>query len=282
MKFVKCLGSALEGVKKMLNLITAQVSTRQIVNETNHPIHNPQHIPNLQCLAKEAIRGHFEDIRPIPHEMLSLDILCHREDDNHMLNFCKTSYICTIDRSSTSPIHYSNTFFLSLSKYLPHWTSSSADKFTFATIKEGQTATPTDVKTYVNHLKTDLKIGSEGFPNKIILVGDEQIYSILMNIKEQNNDDYEWLCPVPGDWHMLKLTAEVLRGVMWDGGLKDFAVKCGHKANNVVTQWQDINLLLLATYEALMRKATSEYMKTTSEDSVRNRILGMGKESDEN
>ena len=90
-----------------------------------------------------------------------------------------------------------------------------------------------------------------------------------MNVKEQNNDDYEWLCPVPGDWYMLKLTAEVLRDAMWDGGLKDFAAKCGHKANNVVTQWQDINLLLLATYEALMRKATSEYMKTTSEDSVR-------------
>ena len=59
MKFAKCLGSALEGVKKMLNLITAQISTRRIVNETNHPIHKPQHniIPNLQCLAKEAIMG---------------------------------------------------------------------------------------------------------------------------------------------------------------------------------------------------------------------------------
>ena len=52
-------------------------------------------------------------------------------------------------------------------------------------------------------------------------------------------------------------------------GLKDFTVKYGYKANIVITQWQDINLLLLATYVALMRKATGEYMKTTCEDSIR-------------
>ena len=65
--------------------------------------------------------------------------------------------------------------------------------------------------------------------------------------------------------HALKLTAEILRDVMWDGGLKEFAIKCGYKANNVISQWQDINLLLRGTYEALMRKATTEYMKITSE-----------------
>ena len=103
-----------------------------------------------------------------------------------------------------------------------------------------------------------------------MLVGDEQTYSILlMNLKEQKKDTYQWLYPVPGDWHILKLTAEVLRDVMWDGGLKEFAAKCGYKANNIITQWQDINLLLLSTCEALMRKATVEYMKTTCEDGVR-------------
>ena len=47
---------------------------------------------------------------------------------------------------------------------------------------------------------------------------------------------------------------------MWDGGLKEFAIKYGYKANNIISQW-----LLLATYEALMRKATNEYMQTTME-----------------
>ena len=51
--------------------------------------------------------------------------------------------------------------------------------------------------------------------------------------------------------------------------MKDLAVKCGYKANNVSTQWQDINLLLLAMCEALMRKTTAEYVKTACEDGIR-------------
>ena len=150
---------------------------------------------------------------------------------------------------------------------MPHWTSTNgSDQFTIATIQEGQTATPDDVQAYLKQLKVDLKIGSEGFPNKIILAGDEQTYSIMLNVKESNGDTFDWLYPIPGDWHLLKLTAEQLRDIMWDGGLKEFAIKCGYKANNVISQWQDINLLLLATYEALMRKATAEFMKITTEN----------------
>ena len=130
---------------------------------------------------------------------------------------------------------------------------------------EGQTATPDDVEAYLLQLKNDLKIGSEGFPSKIVLAGDKQTYSILMNLKEQKGEAFEWLYPIPGDWHLLKLTAEVLRDIMWDGGLKEFAIKCGYKANNIISQWQDIHLLLLATYEALMRKATNEYMQITTD-----------------
>ena len=186
----------------MLNLITAQVSTRRTT--TNSP--KTQHVPTLQSLAKLAIKSDFQDVISLPHNKLSLDNLCYREDDYPISVFCKTTYISTMDRLSTSPTHCSNTFFLSLSKYLPHWTSNSSDEFTFATIKEGQTATPNDIETYLNHLKVDLKIGSEGFPKKIMLVGDEQTYSIVMNLKEQKKDTYQWLYPVPGQITCLMFT----------------------------------------------------------------------------
>ena len=42
-------------------------------------------------------------------------------------------------------------------------------------------------------------------------------------------------------------------------------MRCGHKGNNPLSQWQDINLMLLAIYEALMRKATTEFMKVSVE-----------------
>lgn len=64
--------------------------------------------------------------------------------------------------------------------------------------------------------------------------------------------------------------AKVLRNALWGGGLKTSQRNMATKQTlSLYTQWQDVNLLLLATYVALMRKETCEYMKTTCEDSIR-------------
>lgn len=44
-------------------------------------------------------------------------------------------------------------------------------------------------------------------------------------------DEYDWLYPVPGDWHIMKTAAEVLKMVLNDGGFKVFAAKYGHKGD---------------------------------------------------
>lgn len=46
---------------------------------------------------------------------------------------------------------------------------------------------------------------------------------------------------------------------MWDGGLKQFCNACGIKVE--LTQWQDIHIILLSTYEALLRTSVKEYNK---------------------
>ena len=48
------------------------------------------------------------------------------------------------------------------------------------------------------------------------------------------------------------------------GGLNEFAYECGYKKQP--TQWQEINLLLIATYIALLRKAVHVYSSTTLEE----------------
>ena len=68
---------------------------------------------------------------------------------------------------------------------------------------------------YINHLKADLKIVSEDFLNKIILV-----WGMLHTDESRKMTSYEWLCPVTEDWCMLKLTGKVLRNALWGGGLK--------------------------------------------------------------
>ena len=101
-----------------------------------------------------------------------------------METFCKTTYLTTINRLPTQPHNCSETFITSLSKYLPHWTSENGpDEFTFATIQEGQTATQDDVYNLSKQLKDDLMIGRETFPEKVLVAGDEQTYSIMMCIK---------------------------------------------------------------------------------------------------
>ena len=60
---------------------------------------------------------------------------------------------------------------------------------------------------------------------------------------------------------MLQLTAEILRDIIWDGGLKQLSYECGHK--KLPTQWQEIHMLLLALHETLLRKAVFSYYDTT-------------------
>ncbi len=61
--------------------------------------------------------------------------------------------------------------------------------------------------------------------NKSLWVGDQQTYAIMTNLKNKYPDQY----PIPGDWHIMKTAAEVIKGVINDGGFKVFADKCGHK-----------------------------------------------------
>ena len=74
--------------------------------------------------------------------------------------------------------------------------------------------------------------------------------------------------PVPGDWHIMKTSAEVLKHILADGGFKIFAKQCGHKGD--VTQWQDIHNIRVACHESLTRAAMLEFSKlgreTTSDN----------------
>jgi hypothetical protein len=56
---------------------------------------------------------------------------------------------------------------------------------------------------------------------------------------------------------LLKLAAETLRDIILDGGFSDLAKQCGFKKE--VYQWKDINTMLLAIHESLLREALAEW-----------------------
>ena len=111
----------------------------------------------------------------------------------------------------------------------------------------------------MDKLKKDLHIGKEGFPQKVLLTGDQQTYKLVKDLQTKFPLKYKWYYAAPGDWHLLKLTAELIKSIMWDGGFKEMCIECGHKKD--LTQWQDIHLMLSALHKVLLRKCTNEYEK---------------------
>ena len=129
----------------------------------------------------------------------------------------------------------------------------------YSTVDEGGSANIIDVGKYLDKLKTDLHIGENGYPQKILLTGDQQTYKLTKDLQANFPLKYNWFYAVPGDWHLLKLTAELIKSIIWDGGFKEMCVECGHKKE--LNQWQDIHIMLSALHEVLLRKCTIKYEK---------------------
>ena len=164
-------------------------------------------------------------------------------------------------RLSTPPMQCKESFLVSLQAFMPHWTPTAPDNVVYATIKEAMSGSETDIEMYLHSLKQELHIGQEGYPTHVTLAGDQQTYAVMKKLKRKHPGHLDWVSIIPGDWHLMKLTSEVLRDLLWDGGLKEFAYECGYKKQP--TQWQENNILLIATYIALLRKAVCVYCSST-------------------
>ena len=139
---------------------------------------------------------------------------------------------------------------------MSNWTPEVAEKVVYTTVDEAHSGSVQDVGKILSKLKEDLCIGKDGYPSHVIL-GDQQTYAHMKSLKNKYSDHYEWMYPVPGDWHIMKTSADVLKHILADGGFKVFAKQCGHKGD--VTQWQDIHNILVVCHESLSRAAILEY-----------------------
>ena len=110
----------------------------------------------------------------------------------------------------------------------------------YATIDKALSDNIADIEAYLRKLKKELHIGEEGYPSKVIIAGDQQTYALRYTKKYP--DHYLWMVTLYGDWHNLQLTAEILRDILWDGGLKQ---------------------LSYALHETLFRMAVLGYYDTT-------------------
>ena len=167
--------------------------------------------------------------------------------------FMAVTYKAVANRLSLSPNEHKSTLVETINTFMTHWTPSQKDKIVYATIDEALSGSAVDIEAYLLKLKRDLHIGEEGYPTQVTVAGDQQTYALMKDIQRQHPDHYSWFIVLHGDWHMIKLLSEIIRDVLWDGGLRQLSYECGHKKQP--TQWQEIHMLLVALYEATLRKA---------------------------
>ena len=97
------------------------------------------------------------------------------------------------------------------------------DAVVYTTVDEGYSGSLDDVGKYLSRLKADLKMGQTGNPTYVVLAGDQQTYAHMTNLKIKYPGYYHWFYTVPGDWHIMKNTAEVIQYVIMDGGFHTFS-----------------------------------------------------------
>ena len=136
---------------------------------------------------------------------------------------------------------------------MSHWTPIKSEVVVYTTVAEAYSGSIDDVGKFVMKLKDDLKLGTDGFPKYLVIGGDQQTYAHMSNLKIKYPGHYDWVYTVPGDWHVMKNSAEVLKHILQDGGYASFSRKCGHKGD--IAQWKDIQNVLVALCEATMKCA---------------------------
>ena len=248
MKYAKNLPESATGANKMLNLLTAQVS---------HPSSVPVTPLTLKGMVFKSMATSVQPhIKPLERSSVDIDnfmVKSGGHESYYYQHFLGVCYVVTLRGLSLPPTEHKCTFLKAIQSMMPHWTPQSKDNVVYATIEEASSGSLTDVQAYLSKVKEDLKISQSGSPMKIPVAGDQQTYALMKKLQKEHPDHYSWMVVLHGDWHMLQLLAEVLRDILWDGGLKQICSKCGYK--KMPTQWQEIHLFLLALYQALLHKA---------------------------
>lgn len=65
-----------------------------------------------------------------------------------------------------------------------------------------------------------------------VVAGDQKLFAHMCSIKETHPKEFEWLIPIPGDWHMMMNLQQPIIDEYWGLGLMNVAN--GNKKDNSV------------------------------------------------
>ena len=214
---------------RMLNLITGQVS------------HRVKSIGNSDtCTSTEMIRNvTLSDFFPDPASKESVSL---KEFDDVITK-------CSVLRKDNPPKFYERNLMSEICHSMPCFTPDEKDTVAYAHVENAQASNIDDVCKYLTALKEELNIGTPGYPTRCVICGDQQTYALVQNLVIKFPSSFNWILPMPGDWHMLKLAGETIKDMLWEGGFQDMANSCGHKKD--ITQWKDLHVMISAIHQAI-------------------------------
>jgi hypothetical protein len=69
-----------------------------------------------------------------------------------------------------------------LEDHMPNFTPSCKDNIVYGTVSAAKSSSVNDIANYLHSLKKDFHIGEAGYPQQVLLAGDQQTYAIVKNL----------------------------------------------------------------------------------------------------
>lgn len=110
-------------------------------------------------------------------------------------------------------------------------------------------------------IKEALQVGTR--MKELVVVGDQQTWKHMTELKNEFPSDFSWLYPLPGDWHTLYNAQPVFKKVFWDAGLKNLASEMGCPETGALGESRNFRKnhhFLIQVWEAMYRLQLKHFL----------------------
>lgn len=94
-----------------------------------------------------------------------------------------------------------------------------------------------------------------------------KIYELLQSLKCEYGDEFQWLIPFPGDWHLLMNYQSALMKPYFDAGLKALAKACGYPVAAIqnCSQFKRTHYFIMESWEAMYCAMLESFIEVSAE-----------------
>ena len=131
-----------------------------------------------------------------------------------------------------------------------------------------------DTLIYILHDLHSTFVDKRGLPY-LLIEGDAKLYVVLQAIKFEYGNEYNWLLPLPGDWHLLKNYQIALMKPYFEAGLKELARISGYpiaaiqtcskfkRTHHFILEWEAMHQVMMTKFLEYCEHGNCPYLTAT-------------------